>query len=72
MNYIKGETIPLYYLTYPSYLGTAPIQWKSQGMKYLGINIRTPIDEIFYSNIPQQFYSFYYGAEGNDRDEYFT
>jgi hypothetical protein len=39
-------------MTYSSHLGSAPIQWKPQGMRYLGINIKTPIEDIFDLNGP--------------------
>ena len=47
VNFNKREAIPLIPMPYSSHLGPAPIQWKPQGMRYLGINIKTPIEEIF-------------------------
>ncbi len=52
VNYNKSEAICLACQTYPSHLGAAPFQWRSQGMKYLGINIQTPIEKIFDLNGP--------------------
>ena len=47
VNLNEREAIPLIPITYSSHLGPAPIQWKPQGMRYLGTNIKTPIEDIF-------------------------
>ena len=52
VNFNKMEAIPLIPMIYSSHLGPAPIQWKPQGMRYLGINIKTPIEDIFDLNGP--------------------
>uniref|UniRef100_A0A8C6WXR2 Reverse transcriptase domain-containing protein n=1 Tax=Neogobius melanostomus TaxID=47308 RepID=A0A8C6WXR2_9GOBI len=52
INCSKSEAIPLNQYTFPSHLGTAPFVWKSQGMKYLGIVIKSPICKIFELNGP--------------------
>ena len=52
VNYNKSEAIPLNPMTYSSHLGSAPMQWKPQGMRHLGINIKSPIEEFFYLNGP--------------------
>lgn len=48
----KSEAIPLNYFTCSVHLGSAPFVWKPEGKKYLGINIRTPINKIFEFNGP--------------------
>ena len=52
VNFNKSEAIPLNPMPYSSHLGSAPIQWKPQGMRYLGINIKTPIEDTFDLNGP--------------------
>ena len=52
VNFNKSKAIPLNTMTFPSHLGSAPIQWKPQGMRYLGININTTIEDIFDLNGP--------------------
>ncbi len=48
-----SEAISLNHLTHPSHLNSTPIMWKSEGMRYLGVNIRSPIDSIFEMNGPK-------------------
>lgn len=50
INFSKSEAIPLNQHTFPSHLGDAPFVWKSQGIKYLGITIKSPISKIFELN----------------------
>lgn len=52
INWNKSKAIPLNYFTHCVHLGPAPFIWKPGGIKYLGINIRTPINKIFESNGP--------------------
>lgn len=50
INWSKSETIPLNKYIHPRILATAPLVWKQQGMKYLGIVIKSPIANIFEPN----------------------
>uniref|UniRef100_A0A668ALJ7 Reverse transcriptase domain-containing protein n=1 Tax=Myripristis murdjan TaxID=586833 RepID=A0A668ALJ7_9TELE len=50
INWTKSEAIPLNMFTHFSDLGSAPFVWKAEGMKYLGIKIRSPINEILELN----------------------
>ena len=52
INCSKSEAIPLNHHTFATHLGSAPFVWKPQGMKYLGINIISPINKIFDLNGP--------------------
>ena len=52
INCNKSEAIPLNHHTFAAHHGSAPFVWKHQGMKYLGINIRSPISKIFDLNGP--------------------
>uniref|UniRef100_A0A3B4VFF3 Reverse transcriptase domain-containing protein n=1 Tax=Seriola dumerili TaxID=41447 RepID=A0A3B4VFF3_SERDU len=53
INWFKSEAISLNRLTHPSHLNSIPVAWRSEGMRYLGVNIRSPIDSIFESNGPK-------------------
>uniref|UniRef100_A0A667X2N1 Reverse transcriptase domain-containing protein n=1 Tax=Myripristis murdjan TaxID=586833 RepID=A0A667X2N1_9TELE len=50
INWNKCEAIPLNHYTYPVHLGSAPFVWKSDGLKYLGVIIKTPVNKIFELN----------------------
>lgn len=53
INWSKSEAIPLNSFTYSNILKNASIIWKPQGMKYLGIKIKSPIDSILELNLPE-------------------
>uniref|UniRef100_A0A667X5D4 Reverse transcriptase domain-containing protein n=1 Tax=Myripristis murdjan TaxID=586833 RepID=A0A667X5D4_9TELE len=53
VNRSKSEAIPLNPIANPSHVISAPIVWKSQGMRYLGVNIVSPTDKIFELNGPK-------------------
>ena len=53
VNWSKSEAIPLNCRTFQSHLSAAPIVWKPQGMRYLGVNIVSPIEKIFEINGPK-------------------
>ncbi len=53
INWSKSEAIPLNRLTYPVTLNLTPIVWKSEGMRYLAVNIKTPIHSVFELNGPK-------------------
>ena len=57
INWGKSEAIPLNPHTFRSDLGDAPFVWKSKGMKYLGVNIISPITDIFGLNGPNMLQS---------------
>lgn len=52
INWNKSEATPLNSGTFQADLGTAPFVWKPEGMRYLGITIRSPISKIFDLNGP--------------------
>lgn len=51
VNYTKSEAIPLNRHTFQSHLGTTTFQWKPEGMTYLGIKIKHPIETMVELNI---------------------
>lgn len=53
INWSKSEAISLNRLTHPGQLSSTPIVWKSEGMRYLGVNITLPIDRVFQLNGPK-------------------
>lgn len=55
INWCKSEGIPLNTLTYSSILNNTSIEWKPQDMKYLGIIIKSPIDNIIELNFSKIF-----------------
>lgn len=46
------KAIHLNHLTFPVHLSSNHIMWKTQGMKCLEINIKSPINKVFDSNGP--------------------
>ena len=57
INWNKSEAIPLNSNTFKHDLMDTPFIWKTNGMKYLGINIVSPITKIFSLNGPGIFQS---------------
>ena len=53
INWLKSEAIALNRLTHSGHLSSTPIVWKTDGMRYLGVNITSPIDNIFELNGPK-------------------
>ena len=52
INWNKSEVIPLNVHTHSSDMNGLPFVWKPNGMKYLGVNITSPINKIFMLNGP--------------------
>ncbi len=52
INWSKSEAIPLNSKTISADLKTTPFVWRPEGMRYLGITIRSPISKIFDLNGP--------------------
>lgn len=50
INWSKSEAMPLNQQTSQVHLAGTPFIWKSKGMKYLGIDIISPITEMFTTN----------------------
>lgn len=50
VNWSKREGIPLSPFTFSNVLNNTSIIWKPQGMRYLGINIKSPIDNTVELN----------------------
>uniref|UniRef100_A0A667ZNP8 Reverse transcriptase domain-containing protein n=1 Tax=Myripristis murdjan TaxID=586833 RepID=A0A667ZNP8_9TELE len=53
VNWNKSEATPLNCMTFPVHLDATQIVWKKEGLKYLGINIISPIEKIFEINGPK-------------------
>lgn len=52
-----SEAIPPHHQTHITDLGLAVIIWETEGMKYLGVMIRTPISNMFDLNAQSLLYS---------------
>ncbi len=57
INWNESEAMPLNSHTFKLDLSDAPFIWKTNGMKYLGINIISPISKIFSLNGPRILHS---------------
>lgn len=52
INWSKNKAISLNRLAHPGHFSSTPIVWKTEGLRYLGVNIISPIERIFELNGP--------------------
>ncbi len=53
VNWNKSEATPLNCMTSLAHLDATRTVWKKEGLKYLGINIISPVEKIFEINGPR-------------------